>query len=130
MYKNYLYAIVAGIAIGLFTIYVLVAEFELFLWPVLIVSIGYFAAKADTKKHFWTGFWYALVLSLSITLTHLILTKDYLENHLAEKQQINARNPSIVPQLVLLIDAPIYWLMLGVLSGLMTVLWTKVNKSQ
>jgi hypothetical protein len=129
MYKNYLYAIMAGIAIGLFTIYVLPAEFELFLWPMLIVAIGYFAAKAHTKNHFWTGFRYALALGISITVTHLVLTADYLSNHPAEAHQLNSYNSHLAPQLLLLLTAPIYWLILGALSGLMTILWTKVNKS-
>lgn len=129
MYKNFLYAIVAGVAIGLFTIYVLPPEFELFLWPMMIVAIGYFGAKANSKSHFWTGFWYALAIGISITLTHLSLISDYLSSHPAEKHQIINYDPGLAPQLVLLMAAPIYWLILGGLSGLMTILWTKVNKA-
>ena len=129
MFKNYLYAIVAGIAIGLFTIYVLPAEFELFLWPMLIVAIGYFTAKIPSKILFWTGFQHGLVVGISITLTHLILTSDYLSSHPAEKQQITNYDPSLAPQWAMLMQAPIYWLVLGGLSGLLTILWTKVQKS-
>ena len=130
MFRNYLYAIVAGIAIGLFTIYVLPAEFELFLWPMLIVAIGYFTAKINTPKLFWTGFWHGVIVGLSITVTHLVLTSDYLFSHPGEKQQINNYDPGLAPQLALLMQAPIYWLVLGGLSGLLTILWTKVQKAE
>jgi hypothetical protein len=129
MFNNYLYAALAGIATGLFTIYVLPAEFELFLWPMLIVAIGYFAAKTNSKQPFWKGFWYSLVVGVSITLTHLVLTTDYLLSHPAEKQQIINYDPGLAPQLVLLMSAPIYWLVLGGLSGLLSILWTKVKKT-
>lgn len=129
MYKNFLYAVMAGIAIGLFTIYVLPAEFELFLWPMLVVAIGYFAAKTTDKSYFWIGFWYALAVGISITLTHLVLNSDYLSGHPMEKQQINNYDPGLAPQLALLMAAPVYWLILGALSGLLTILWTKVNKT-
>ena len=130
MFRNYLYAIVAGMAIGLFTIYVLPADFELFLWPMLIVAIGYFTAKINTKKPFWPGFWYGVVVGISITLTHLVLTSDYLSSHPAEKQQITNYDPGLAPQWAMLMQAPIYWLVLGGLSGLLTILWTKVQKSE
>ena len=129
MFKNYLYAALAGIAIGLFTIYILPAEFELFLWPMLIVAIGYFAAKAPIKGIFWSGFWYGLVVGISITLTHLSLTNDYLLSHPEEKLQINNYDPGLAPQLALLMAAPVYWLILGALAGLLSILWTKVKKS-
>lgn len=127
MLKRYLYASVAGISIGLVTIYVLSAEFELFLWPVLVVVIGYFAAKELSKKPFWTGFRYAMIVGISISFTHLILTSDYLLSHPEEKQHIEDYDRNLAPQLVLLMSAPVYWLILGALSGLLTVLWTKVN---
>lgn len=129
MYKNYVYAALAGIAIGLFTIYILPAEFEIFLWPMLIVTIGYFAAKAPTIGIFWSGFWYALVTGVSITLTHLVLIDDYLAGHPQEKHQINNYDPGLAPQFALLMEAPVYWLILAALSGLLTVLWTKVRKT-
>jgi hypothetical protein len=128
MYKNYLYAVVAGIATGLFTIYVLPAEFELFLWAMLIVAVGYFVAKAHTKSHFMAGFRYGLVVGISVTLTHIVLTSDYLLNHPAEAHQIQGYHPDLAPQLALLMTAPVYWLILGALSGLMTILWTKVSQ--
>ncbi|MFD2520003.1 hypothetical protein [Emticicia soli] len=129
MLKRYLYASVAGISIGLVTIYVLPAEFELFLWPVLIVVIGYFAARTADQGLFWLGFRYAIVVGISISFTHLILTNDYFLSHPEEKQHIEDYNRSLAPQLVLLMWAPVYWLILGALSGLLTVLWSKVNKA-
>jgi len=95
----------------------------------MIVAIGYFGAKANIKSHFRTGFRYALAVGISITLTHLSLTSAYLSSHPAEKHQISNSYPDLAPQLVLLMAAPIYWLILGGLSGLMTILWTKVNKA-
>lgn len=129
MLKRYLYASVAGISIGLVTIYVLPAEFELFLWPVLIVVIGYFAARIADQGLFWIGFKYAIVIGMSITFTHLILTSDYLMSHPEAKQHVEDYNRSLAPQLVLLMSAPVYWLVLGALSGLLAVLWSKVNKA-
>lgn len=129
MFKNYLYAALAGIVIGLFTTYLLPAEFELFLWALLIVAIGYFAAKAPIKGVFWNGFWYALVVGLSITLTHLARTNDFLLSHPEEKSQINNYDPGLAPQLALLMAAPVYWMVFGALSGLLAILWTKVKKT-
>ena len=128
MFKNYIYAAMAGLAIGFFTIYIFPTEFELFLWPVLIVAIVYFTAMTQKTSPFWAGFWYALVVAVSITITHLILIKDYLLSHPEEKQRINNYDPDLAPQLALLMVAPVYWLIFGALSGLLAILWTKVQK--
>jgi len=129
MFKRYLYASLAGISIGLVTIYVLPAEFELFLWPVLIVVIGYFAARTADQGLFWLGFRDALAVGISISFTHLVLTRDYLLSHPEEKQHIEDYDRNLAPQLVLLMSAPVYWLILGALSGLLAILWAKVNNA-
>jgi hypothetical protein len=128
MFKNYLYAIMAGIATGLFTIYLLPAEFELFIWPMLIVAIGYFTAKIKVKNLFIPGFRYGVTVGISITLTHILLTSDYLLSHPAEKHQLESYSPDLTPQFALLIAAPVYWVILGALSGLLAILWAKANK--
>lgn len=129
MYRSYLQAALAGLAIRLFTIYVLPAELELLLWSLLIVAIGYFTARAPLKNIFRRRFWHAVIIGISITLTHLILTNDYLRSHPEAKAQINNYAPGLAPQLVLLMAAPVYWLILGALSGLLAILWAKVRYS-
>ncbi len=118
----------SGIAIGIITIYVLPDKLEFFLWPMLMITIGVAIANLYQRGLFQKGFWHGVVVGIGITLTHITLTADYLLSHEEEKEKIEEFS-EVAPQLLLLTVAPVYWLMLGGLSGLMAFLWHRSKKN-
>lgn len=116
-----------GILAGLVTIYAIPAKYELLLWIVLIIAGGAIAHKNFENHPFRNGFLFAVIIGLSITLTHIVFVNDYLSSHKDELQQIEKIKIANSYRLTLLVLAPIYWAVLGLLTGLCTLLWKRLK---
>lgn len=116
-----------GILAGLVTIYAIPAEYELLLWMVLIIAGGAIAQKNHENLPFRYGFVFAVIIGAFITLTHIVFVDDYLSSHKDEIQQIEKIKIAGSYRLTLLALAPIYWAVLGLLTGLCTLLWVRLK---
>ena len=120
--------VLLGVALGLITIYVLTGPWEILLWAVLVGSIGFVVAKSHNTRVFLNGFWYAVLAGVCVTLTHITLIEDYLATHYDEKELIENMGLTASHRLTLLGIAPIYWMILGLLSGFSSIVWKKMRK--
>ena len=120
--------VLSGMVLGLTTIYVLTGPWEVLLWALLVGSIGFVVAKSHSTRAFLNGFWYAVLAGICITLTHIAFIGDYLATHQDEKELMENMGLTGSLRLTLLGIAPIYWMILGLFSGLSSVVWQKMQK--
>jgi hypothetical protein len=120
--------VLSGVVLGLTTIYVLTGPWEILLWALLAGSIGFVVAKSHRTRVFLNGFWYAVLAGVCSTLTHITLIGDYLATHHDEKELMENMGLTASHRLTLLGIAPIYWMSLGLLSGLSSIVWLKIRK--
>ena len=119
----------AGVVLGLTTIYVVAGSWEILLWVLVAGSIGFVVAKSHNTRVFLNGFWFAVLTGVCIRLTHIALIADYLATHLDEKEVVENMGLTGSHRLILLALAPIYWMILGLFSGLSSIGWQKLRKT-
>jgi len=118
----------SGMVLGLTTIYVLAGPWEILLWAFVAGSIGFLVVAKNHTRVFLNGFWYAVLTGICITLTHIVLIEDYLATHYDEKELMENMGLGGSHRLTLLAIAPIYWMILGLLSGLSSIVWLKMRR--
>lgn len=117
-YGKCLTAIPTGILAGLLTIYVVPGQLEILIWLVLIVAIGGLCNAYYSGKIFLKTFSFAVLTGILVTLTHITFMEDYLSNHPDETEALSEMKLLNSDRFTLLAVAPVYWLVLGLLSGL------------
>src|SRR6185436_8797882 len=118
-YKKYLVPIPLGFLTGLLTLFVVPSVFELWLWLALIFSMALLAKRNfEYDRLFRRSFLFAVVTGICITLTHLIFIDKYLAGHAAEMEWMNKLDVLNSTRLSLLVIAPVYWVALGFLTGI------------
>ena len=116
-----------GIVAGLITIYILSADFEPFLWITLAVAAAAIAQR-NNRPAFRSGFLIAVIIGAAVTLTHILLLDDYRSNHRHEMREIEKIKIADSYSVTLLAMAPIYWVLFGLVTGLVSLLWTRVRR--
>lgn len=116
-YKKQLTAIPIGVFAGLITIYAIPGRFEILIWLILIVGTGWLGNKYYSGKLLGKTFVFAVLTGISVTLTHITFVNDYLLSHPEETEMLSEIRLLNSDRLTLLMIAPIYWLVLGLLSG-------------
>jgi uncharacterized membrane protein YeaQ/YmgE (transglycosylase-associated protein family) len=116
-FKQIILVILIGIVCGLITTFVVHSQYELLIWFVLIALIGVLGKKFYPDKTFSKTFVFALLVGIVITSTHLTFVKDYLLNHQEETETLNKIRIFNSDRLTLFVIAPVYWIVLGILSG-------------
>jgi hypothetical protein len=128
MMKEISFAALAGIIAGLITLYILPAKFEFILWFIMIVLGGYAISKNFHRDFFKNGFYMGVVTGVFITLIHIVFISDYLSGHQEEVKMLNEIKFSNSIKLKLLALAPVYWVILGILTGISAVIWNKLSR--
>jgi len=120
-------SVIAGIVTGLTTIFVIPVKFELLVWGLLIIAIALFAKRNFNEKLYVNAFLLAILTGVCITLTHLLFLDSYLDSHASEiagLDEIKIFNSYVW---TLLAIAPVYWVVLGIVSCLVIFLTNKVT---
>jgi hypothetical protein len=125
---NWIIIIIAGITVGILTIYFIPAQWEILVWILLILMIGLYTGRKHTNKIFTNAFRNAFVMGITITMTHLKFIDDYFLSHPEELLLIENTFGNFSKTMILLMIAPVYWVILGVLSGLVALLLKKTLK--
>lgn len=119
--------ILAGVASGLVSMYVLPSQYEALLWLALVAGAGWAAHRIGPTGLFWRGFWSGLLMGICISLTHFTFLKDYVGSHMEEVAALQDLLNTPSRQLAVIVPAPLYWGLLAVLSGLSAVAWKRVR---
>jgi len=128
--KILLSAAALGIAAGLLTIFVIPENFEILVWLVLIVCIGLLSAQRFEKSLFKNTFTLSILTGVVITATHLLLFEFYTRSHPNEIASLSQLKLFGSMRLTLLLFAPIYWFLLGVLAGSCSMLFLKMRRDR
>lgn len=121
-----LIAAVAGIVAGMFSIYVVPAEVEIGLWLLLVIVLGALAQRYIAEKLFLRSLLYGIIAGIFITIIHILLIADYLTSHAQEALAMEEVGFGS-DRLTLLAFAPVYWIMLGLLTALSAITWRKLR---
>jgi hypothetical protein len=119
-----LIAVVSGIIAGILSIYVVPSQVEIGLWLLLVIVLGALAQRYLNKRLFLRSFLYGVIAGVFITLIHILLITDYLTSHAEEALAMEEIGRGS-DWLTILIFAPVYWIMLGLLTGLAAITWRK-----
>jgi hypothetical protein len=125
----YPFAIILGLVTGLITLFVISSQFEIFVWLFLILIIGIYTHYQVNSNKYRKTFVIAVLTGIVITFTHLSFINQYLETHQEEIQMLDKILINNSYRLTLLIVAPIYWSILGVLSIGIRLVIEKINKT-
>jgi hypothetical protein len=124
------YSVLLGVACGFVTIHLAPAPWELLVWLGLIIALGFGVAKGNGARPFRYGFASAVLAGASITLTHLLFIERYIQSHPGEEAWLRSRDWLESARWVLLAMAPLYWAVLGVLTGVSARMWAKVIRKR
>ncbi|MEM8968193.1 MAG: hypothetical protein AAGE93_17375, partial [Bacteroidota bacterium] len=97
-------------------------------WAILIITIVGLCIKFFHQKLFWETFLFSITTGATVTGTHLLFIEAYLESHQAEIIMLDAIKILDSYALTLLLIAPIYWLVLGLFSGLLANMFVALNR--
>ncbi len=124
----FLTSLVIGISAGVTTLFLLPSDYELIVWAILIITIVGLCIKFFHQKLFWETFLFSITTGATVTGTHLLFIEAYLESHQAEIIMLDAIKILDSYALTLLLIAPIYWLVLGLFSGLLANMFVALNR--
>ncbi|MDN5204618.1 hypothetical protein QQ008_24715 [Fulvivirgaceae bacterium BMA10] len=125
--KTIFIGLIIGITAGLLTAFIIPADFEIFVWITIIILIALYAVKSYNNRLFVKTFMNALFTGIVITSIHLIFLDHYLMNHPDEQKLLDSFGIHS-DRIGLLIIAPIYWIVLGLLTGGLALLWQRFHQ--
>jgi predicted membrane-bound dolichyl-phosphate-mannose-protein mannosyltransferase len=119
-----------GVAMGLGLVFFIPSNIEPILWLVIFVFSGYQIAKHCPKRRFLHGLLVGLFDSLLKTTTHLSLLSVYLARHQQEIAMIRKMTSAVTPVQLIVLTAPVWGLIYGVVTGLLAVLAASLIKAK
>lgn len=126
-YSEILLSILTGIIVGLITIFVLPNDFELLVWILLVFMIAFFAKRQFKSEVYLNTLLLAVIVGFSITTTHLLFLDNYLDSHKSEIAGLDEIKIHSSYGLTLFAIAPVYWLVLGLLSCIVLGLVNRIT---
>lgn len=127
---NYSLAFLLGIVAGVSTVYVLPSTFEVVVWLLVIVLLAYASNRFWQKNIFQETFTLSIFSGVGTTITHLLFIHDYLQSHEEEIATLNSFKINDSHSLTLLLLAPLYWVILGVLAAITAVFFKSIMKKK
>lgn len=125
-FTPYLVALICGLLAGLTTLFIIPSQLELIVWLFLVLFIGVFSHYHFASHKYRKTFVISVLTGMTITLTHLYFIKQYLITHQEEIQMLNQILINNSYRLTLLIIAPVYWIILGLLTVLIHYVFEKL----
>ncbi len=126
-FRKYLISVIVGVNTGLITLFLIPSQYEVFVWLVLIIVLGVIYSKIFQQRLFRYAFTFSVLVGIVITTVHLSFLDIYLENHQEEMATLENIKIYNSYRLTLLMIAPVYWLILGILSGFSALFFKKVQ---
>jgi hypothetical protein len=113
---------VFGIAMGLGTVFFVPSAIEPILWLIVFLLSAYTIAKRCVRLRFLNGLVVGLLDSLLKTTVHMVLYSTYVARHSQEIAMIRQMTSAVSPRLLILLSSPIWGLIYGTATGLLTLL--------
>ncbi|GAB4341016.1 MAG: hypothetical protein OHK0038_20640 [Flammeovirgaceae bacterium] len=127
---SYIITLIFGITAGLTTLFIIPSQFEVAVWMLLVLFLGILAHYQFDRNPFRNAFVIAIFAGITITTTHLYFIKHYLMTHQEEIETLDKILIKNSYRLTLLMIAPIYWIILGFLTGVSTLALRKTLRTR
>ncbi len=121
---------VFGLIMAFGTISLIPQNFEFLFWLVIFAFCGTVIAKAAGGRYFLHGFIVSLVNSVWITSIHVIFYSTYTAHHPDIAKMTESLPLSNHPRLLMVLMAPIYGVLFGLILGLFSFISAKIFKSK
>jgi hypothetical protein len=121
-----------GLIMAFATISLIPEKVEPIFWLVIFAFCAWVIAKACSGKYFLHGFLVSIVNSVWITIAHILFRATYLAHHPQVASMSAAMPPPLAthPRLAMVIMAPVFGILFGIINGLFALVASKiVNKS-
>jgi hypothetical protein len=119
-----------GLAMALGTVYFIPSNIESILWLLIFIVCAYIIAKYCNEKYFLNGFMVSIFNSIWITIIHVMLFSNYIENHIQESEMMAKMGMATHPRIMMLITGPIIGIISGLILGLFSVIAAKLLKKK
>lgn len=123
---SYIITLIFGITAGLTTLFIIPNQFEIVIWILLVLFLGILSHYQFDSYPFRNAFLIAIFAGIITTVTHLYFIKQYLMTHQEEIETLDKILIHNSYRLTLLIIAPFYWIILGLLTGLSSLVLGKI----
>jgi hypothetical protein len=121
-WKLVLQLAVFGIAMGLGTVFFVPSRVEPILWLIVFLLSAYAIAKHCVRLRFLNGLLVGLLDSLLKTTVHMVFFSAYVARHPQEIAMIRQMTSAVSPRQLILLSSPIWGLIYGAATGLLTLL--------
>ncbi len=121
---------VFGLIMAFGTISLIPEQFEFVFWLVIFAFCGYVIARASRRRFFLHGFCISLVNSIWLTLVHILFYTSYAAHHPQVIKAVEALPMANHPRLLMVLMAPIYGCIFGLILGLFSFIASKIVKSK
>lgn len=119
-----------GLFMGIATVFFIPSRIEPFCWLLIFLICAYVIARSRPTGHFVHGLLVSLVNSVWITGAHALLFHQYIANHPAELEQMQAMPLGDHALRLMLILGPFIGLVSGLILGLFAFIAGKLVKSE
>jgi hypothetical protein len=118
-----------GLIMAFGTISLIPQKIEAIFWVVIFIFCAVVIARSCTGKYFLYGFLVSMVNSLWITIAHIYFYDSYVKHHpdmakMGENMHVLVTHP----RLLMLILAPVFGAVFGVVQGLFVFIASKIIK--
>ncbi|MEO7211962.1 hypothetical protein [Mucilaginibacter sp.] len=123
-FKLLLQLSVFGVIMAFGTISLIPENIEPVFWVLIFIFCAVVIAKACPGKYFWHGFVLSFINSVWITIVHTIFYDNYLPHH----PNMGSFELGRHPRLMLILMAPVFGIMFGLIQGLFAFAASKLVK--
>ena len=117
-----------GLAMGVFTVFVVPSSVEPFLWLAIFVVCAVLIARNVSEQHFLHGFLVSVLNSVWMTGAHVLLFDFYIVRHPQEGAMMAHMPLPDSPRLMMLLTGPVIGAASGLVLGLFAFVAGKVVK--
>jgi hypothetical protein len=111
-----------GIAMGLGTVFFVPSNVEPILWLIIFLLSAYMIASHCVRLRFLNSLLVGLLDSLLKTTVHMVFFGAYVARHAQEIAMIRQMTSAVSPRQLILLSSPIWGLIYGTATGLLTLL--------
>jgi hypothetical protein len=111
-----------GIAMGLGTVFFVPSKVEPILWLIIFLLSAYMIASHCVRLRFLNSLLVGLLDSLLKTTVHMVFFGAYVARHAQEIAMIRQMTSAVSPRQLILLSSPIWGLIYGTATGLLTLL--------
>ena len=121
---------VFGLIMAFGTISLIPEQFEFIFWLLIFAFCAYVIARTNRRKFFLHGFWVSMVNSIWLTVIHVLFYNTYAAHHPQVVKAVGTLPLATHPRLLMVLMAPIYGCVFGLILGLFSFIASKIVSSK